>query len=480
MPDYDLAVIGAGAAGLSVTAAAAQLGLNVVLIERERMGGDCLNVGCVPSKALLAAAHAASAARAAERFGVRLPAARTDWPKIDWPQIDWEALRAHVHGAIAAIEPMDSAARYRALGATVLEGEARFLDPATIAADGRTVTARRYVVAAGSRAVLPPIPGLERVPALTHAGLFATLPRAAHLLVLGGGRVGLEMAAAYAGLGCRVTVVEQGQIAAGEDTELVDALRAALVRQGVRFAEGAAVIAASAGPTLHLADGVRITGSHLLVAAGRAPNLEALALDAGGIAYGPNGIATRRDLRSTTNRRVYAAGDIADPDGLGPRGFTHVGSYHAAVIVRRAIFRVPARVDYAALPRVIYTAPELAQVGLTEAEVRERGGVPRVLRWPLAENDRAIAERDVAGMVKLVVVRGRVVGAGILAPHAGEMIGQWALAIAARTRLSTLAGLIAPYPTRAEAGKRAAGSYFAASLFSPRIRTLARALARLP
>jgi pyruvate/2-oxoglutarate dehydrogenase complex dihydrolipoamide dehydrogenase (E3) component len=470
MPDFDLAVIGAGAAGLSVTAAAAQLGLRVVLIERGRMGGDCLNAGCVPSKALLAAGHAAAAARGAGRFGIRLSE----------PSIDWDAVAAHVRGAIDAITPMDSVARYRALGATVMQSEARFLDPDTLSVDGRRLTARRFVIAAGSSAAMPPIPGLSAVDALTNETLFATLPRPSHLLILGGGPVGLEMAAAHAALGCKVTLVEQATIAGTEDPELVDALRRVLRRQGVTIREGAAVLAVEAGPTLVLADGARIVGSHLLVAVGRQPNLEALALDAANVRAGPRGIATDVGLRSPTNRRVYAAGDIADPVGLGPRAFTHVAGCHAAIIVRRAIFRLPARLDYAALPRVIYTAPELAQVGMTEAEARAAGLKPRVLRWPLAENDRAIVEQDTAGMVKLVVARGRVVGAGILAPHAGEMIGQWTLAIAARVKLSMLAGLILPYPTRAEAGKRAAGSYFMASLFSPRVRTLVRWLGRLP
>jgi pyruvate/2-oxoglutarate dehydrogenase complex dihydrolipoamide dehydrogenase (E3) component len=470
MPDFDIAVIGAGAAGLTVTAAAAQLGLRVALIERDRMGGDCLNAGCVPSKALLAAGHAAQAARRAGRFGIGLPE----------PAIDWQAVAAHVRGTIAAIEPMDSEARYRAMGATVMRGEARFLDPDSIAVDGQRLTARRYVIAAGSRPAVPPIPGLGAVPSLTNATLFERLPQPSHLLILGGGPMGLEMAAAHAALGCRVTLVEQAAIAGTEDPELADVLRGALRRLGVALLEGTPVVAVAAGPTLILADGQRIAGSHLLVAAGRRPNLEALALEAGNVRAGPRGIATDRQLRSPTNRRVYAAGDIADPAGLGPRAFTHVGAYHAAIIVRRAIFHLPARLDYRALPRVIYTDPELAQVGMTEAEARAAGLMPYVLRWPLAENDRAIAERDTDGMVKLVVARGRVVGAGIVAPHAGEMIGQWALAIAARVRLSTLAGLMLPYPTRADAGKRAAASYFADTLFSARVRALARALSRLP
>ncbi len=470
MAAFDLAVVGAGAGGLSVAAVAARLGLRVALIERGAMGGDCLNAGCVPSKALLAAAHAAEAARRAGRFGIGL----------DAPRIAWDAVRAHVQGVIAEIAPADSAARYRALGATVIAGEARFLDPATLAVDGKPLTARRIVLAVGSRPLIPPIPGLDRVPFLTNETLFDLAEAPAHLLILGGGPIGLEMADAHAGLGCQVSVVEAGRIAGREDPELVDGLRAALTGLGVAILEGVGVSAVEPGPVLVLADGRRIAGSHLLVAAGRRPNLEALALAAGGVRAGPAGIATDRGLRSLTNRRVYAVGDVADPWGIGPRAFTHLAGHHAGIVIRRAVFRLPASVSDAALPRVTYTAPELAQVGRTEAEACAAGLAVQILRWPLAENDRARAERDTAGLVKLVVHRGRVVGAGILAPHAGEMIGAWTLAIARRLPLSALAGMIVPYPTRAEAAVRAAGTFYLDRLFAPRTRRLAGWLARLP
>jgi pyruvate/2-oxoglutarate dehydrogenase complex dihydrolipoamide dehydrogenase (E3) component len=470
MADYDLAVIGAGAAGLSVTAVAAQLGLRVALIERGRMGGDCLNFGCVPSKALLATAHAATAARGAGRLGLRLPV----------PEVDWEAVRAHVHGVIAAIEPMDSAARFRGLGAEVLQGEARFVAPDALDVDGKRLSAKRIVIAAGSRAAVPAIEGLDQVAYLTNATLFDLAEQPEHLVILGGGPIGLEMAQAYAALGSRVTVVEAARIAGREDPELVAGLRTVLAAQGVRLLEGVAVTAVEPGPALRLADGRSIAGSHLLVAAGRQPNLEALALDAGNVRAGPSGIATDLGLRSVSNRRVYAVGDIADPRGIGPRAFTHVGSYHAGIVIRRALFRLPARMDYAALPRVTYTNPELAQVGVTEAEARAAGHRISVLRWPLTENDRATAERDTVGLVKLIVARNRVIGAGILAPHAGEMIGQWALAIARRLPLRALAGLVLPYPTRAEAGKRAASTYFMPGLFSPRTKSVVRWLMKLP
>jgi pyruvate/2-oxoglutarate dehydrogenase complex dihydrolipoamide dehydrogenase (E3) component len=474
MPDFDLAVIGAGAAGLTVTAVAAQLGLRVALIERGRMGGDCLNSGCVPSKALLAAAHAVRSARHAGAFGVRLPPA----------EVDWAAVQAHVQGVIATIAPMDSAARFRAMGATVLAGEARFTAPDTLAVtgpDARTLTARRIVIAAGSRAAIPPVPGLDRVPYVTHESLFTLDPKPAHLLILGGGPIGLEMAQAHAALGCRVTLVEAERIAGREDPELAAGLRIALAADGVDLIEGVAVTRVEAGPVLILADGRSIAGSHLLVAAGRRPNIESLGLEAGGIRAGAGGIATDAGLRSLSNRRVFAAGDIADPAGLGPRAFTHVGSYHAGIIIRRALFRLPAKLDYSALPRVTYTDPELAQVGLTEAEAPAAGHDIRILRWPLAENDRAQAERHTEGLAKLIVTPGgRILGCGILAPHAGEMIGTWTLAIGQGLKLAALAGMIVPYPTLAEAPKRAAGQFFVPKLFSAGARRLVRLLARLP
>ena len=470
MPEFDLAVVGAGASGLSVTAVAAQLGLRVALIERDRMGGDCLNFGCVPSKALLAASHAAQAARAATRFGIRLPE----------PEIDWDAVQEHVHGVIAAIAPTDSEARFRALGATVLRGEARFVTPDALLIDGRRITSRRIVIAAGSTAAVPPIPGLDRVPYLTNTTMFDLKPRPDHLLILGGGPIGVEMADAFVGLGSRVTIVEAATITGKEDPELVAGLRDCLVARGVTVLESAKVTAVEPGPTLVLADGSRIIGSHLLVAVGRRPNLDALDLATGNVQTSRAGIVTDRGLRSLTNRRVYAVGDIADPLGIGPRAFTHAGSYHAGIVIRRALFRLPAQIDYAALPRVIYTWPELAQVGMTEAEARAAGHRVAILRWPLADNDRATAESETSGLVKLVVAGSRVLGAGILAPNAGEMIGLWTLAIARRVKLGVLASLIAPYPTRSEAGKRAAGNFFVPQLFAPRTKALLRLLARLP
>jgi pyruvate/2-oxoglutarate dehydrogenase complex dihydrolipoamide dehydrogenase (E3) component len=336
------------------------------------------------------------------------------------------------------------------------------------------------VIATGSRPAAPPIPGLDAVPHWTNATLFELTEQPEHLLILGGGPVGLEMADAFAALGCRVTIVEAATVAARDDPELVAGLRLALRQRGITIIEHAAVASAEAGPTLVLRDGRRIAGSHLLVATGRRPNVESLDLAAVGVAASKAGVVTDAGLRCPTNRRVYAMGDIADPVGIGPRAFTHVGLYHAGIIIRRAIFRLPARLDYKALPRVIYTSPELAQTGMTEAEAKAAGLRCHFPRWPVSENDRAVAERDEAGLVKLVVSGNRVVGAGILAPNAGEMISLWSLVIARRIPLSAVTGMIMPYPTRSEAGKRAAGSFFAEKLFSARTKRVVRLLNWLP
>jgi pyruvate/2-oxoglutarate dehydrogenase complex dihydrolipoamide dehydrogenase (E3) component len=479
MPDFDVVVIGAGAAGLSVAAISAGLGLKVAMVERHRMGGDCLNYGCVPSKALLAAAHAAAEARSAGRFGLRLPP----------PEVDWAGVRAHVHGAIARIAPNDSAARFRGMGVEVVEASAHFLGPGAVEAGGRRLGFRRCVVAAGSAAIVPELPGLDGVPWLTNETIFDLEEPPGHLVILGGGPIGLEMAQAHARLGCRVTVLEGGERIAGrEDAELVEGMRHALRADGVEIRERARVARLdppedrTRGVVAVLEDGSRVAGTHLLLAIGRAPRLSGLDLPAGNVAATPRGIATGRNLRSTSNSRVWAVGDIADPEGLGPRAFTHVASQHAGIVVRSMLFRLPTRLDYDALPRVTYTDPELAQIGLTEAEAREAGHRDvTVLRWPLSENDRAIAEGRPEGLVKLVVGRkGRLLGAGILAPRAGEMAGLYGLMIGRKLPLSALAGMVLPYPTLSEAGKRAAGDFYTPRLLSPTTKRLIGWLKRLP
>lgn len=465
--ETDICVIGAGSGGLSVAAGAVQMGARTVLIERGRMGGDCLNVGCVPSKSLLAAGRHADAVRQAHRFGIG----------VTVPEIDFGRVHDHVHGVIGAIAPHDSVERFEGLGVRVIKASACFTAPDTVEANGHVVKARRFVVATGSRPGVPPIPGIEDVAYLTNESLFERRTRPTRLIVIGGGPIGLEMAQAHRRLGSEVVVLEKAGILPKDDPELVDIVRHRLSSEGIAVREGVEirrVERSGDGVAVTLTDGngeTRIEGSDILVAAGRRPNLESLGLDAAGVAYDAKGIRTDDRLR-TTNRRIYAMGDVAG----GPQ-FTHVAGYQAGIVIRNALFRLPAKVDYTALPWVTFTDPELAHVGLTEAEARRRHGDIRVLRWSFAENDRAQAERATEGLVKVVVLpRGRIVGASIAGPNAGELIHLWVLAIGRKLGISAIAGMIAPYPTLGEVSKRAAGSFFTPRLFGAGTRRLVRFL----
>jgi len=467
--NVDICVIGAGSGGLSVAAGASQMGAATALIEKGRMGGDCLNYGCVPSKALLAAGHAAEAVRRAPDFGVG----------AGTPVIDDAGVYGHVRNTIAAIAPNDSVERFEGLGVTVIQAAGRFTAPREVEAGGTRITARRVVVATGSSAFVPPIPGLEAVPFLTNESIFdlEAVPR--HLIVIGGGPIGIEMAQAHRHLGADVTVLEMFAIMPKDDPELVDVVRTRLKREGIDIREGAQI-----NRVEKTGDGVRVVlttddgeaaveGSHMLVATGRRANVDGLDLEKAGIAYSPKGIEVDARLR-TTNKKVYAIGDVA-----GSYQFTHMAAYHAGIVIRNALFRLPAKADTRAVPWVTYTAPELAQVGLTEDMARQQAGDIRVLRWPFAENDRAQAERETDGMIKVVTTaKGRILGAGIVGARAGELIHPWVLAVQQKMKIGAMANMIAPYPTLGEVGKRAAGSFYTASLFSERTRKIVRFLSK--
>jgi pyruvate/2-oxoglutarate dehydrogenase complex dihydrolipoamide dehydrogenase (E3) component len=467
--DVDICVIGAGSGGLSVAAGAVQMGASVALVEKGKMGGDCLNYGCVPSKALLAAGHAAEAVRRARRFGVTASAAA----------IDPAGVYGHVRETIAAIAPVDSVERFEGMGVKVIQAQGRFSEHRTVTADGVRITARRIVVATGSSAFVPPIPGLDRVPYLTNESLFDLSAVPEHLVVIGGGPVGIEMAQAHRHLGARVTVLEMASILPHDDPELVAPLRRRLIEDGIDVREGVTVTGvekAGNGVAVVIAgDGAetRVDGTHVLVAAGRRPTVDGLDLDKAGIDFDAKGIKVNARLR-TTNRRVYAVGDVA-----GGYQLTHMANHHAGIIIRNILFRLPSRIEARVVPWVTYTAPELAQVGPTEAAARRDGADIRILRWPFADNDRARAEGDIDGLVKVVTTpRGRIVGAGIVGPRAGELIQTWVLAMAEGLKIGAVAKMIVPYPTLGEVNKRAAGSFFTPMLFGERTRRLVRFLRR--
>ena len=466
----DLCVIGAGSGGLTVAAGAARMGARVVLIERGRMGGDCLNYGCVPSKSLIAAANAAHAHRASGLLGV---AGRE-------PEVDYQAVMAHVRRTIAAIAPNDSEERFTGLGVRVIRAHGRFTGPAEVVAGDTTVAARRFVVATGSSPAVPSVPGLDTAPYLTNETLWDldTLP--ATLAVLGGGPVGIELAQAYHRLGSRVVVLEAAQALGREDPEMAAVALDRLRAEGVEIREKAEIAGVSGREgalRLTLNGGEMLEASHLLVAAGRRPNVEDLGLDAAGVRYEASGVAIDSGLRSVSNRRVYAIGDVA-----GGLQFTHMANHHASLVLRSALFRLPVRFREEQVPRVTFTDPEIAHVGLTEAAARDRHGDRiEIHRFPFAESDRALAEGKTPGLVKVVAGRrGRILGCSIVGPQAGELIHPWAMGLGAGVGLKAMASYVAPYPTLGEASKRAAGAYYAARLFgAPWIRRAVRLLARL-
>lgn len=468
----DICVIGAGSAGLTVAAAAAAFGVPVVLVEKGEMGGDCLNYGCVPSKALIAAANHVASAREAAAFGVG----------IAEPKVDFGRVNRHVRAVIAAIAPNDSVARFEAMGVTVLREAARFIDGRTVEAGPYRIRARRFVVATGSSPLIPPIEGLDTVSYMTNETLFERTRKPQHLVIIGGGPIGVEMAQAHRRLGAAVTVIEGATILGNEDPEIVALVRQRLQSEGVEILENTsvrkveqrgktriAVIADSDGEEART-----IQGTDLLVATGRRPNVEELGLDESGIRHDKRGIEVKRNLR-TSNRRVYAIGDVV----AGGLRFTHVGNYQAGLVLQQILFRLPAKEDRTALPRVTFLDPELAHVGLTEAEARQRHRRVGILRWPLSENDRAQAERRVEGLIKLVVGRrGRVLGATVYGHAAGEMISFWTLAITRKMTVADIRGYVAPYPTFSEIGKRAAIAYYGPATRKPLVRRLVAFLRR--
>ena len=358
----DLCIIGAGSGGLAVAAGAVQMGASVVLIEKGKMGGDCLNYGCVPSKSLIAAGKAAQTVRTAGRFGVN----------GHEPAIDFAAVHAHVHGVIAAIAPNDSEERFVGLGVRVLREPARFVGPREVEAAGQRVRARRFVIATGSSPAVPPVPGLAETPHLTNETIFDLTERPEHLIVLGGGPIGCELAQAYRRLGARTTVLQRSAILPKDDPAAIEVVRRQLLDEGVDLRERVQVASVEregngVAVTVRQAEAEeRIVGSHLLVAVGRQANVEGLDLEAAGVDYSPKGIGVDARLR-TSNRRIYAIGDVA-----GGYQFTHVAAHHAGIVIRNALFKLPAKSDTRALPWVTYTEPELAQVGLTEPLARER------------------------------------------------------------------------------------------------------------
>ena len=474
--DTDICVIGGGSGGLSVAAGAVQMGARVVLVEPGPMGGDCLNFGCVPSKALISAAKTAHQMRHCQHLGVQ--AAKVT--------VDMAGVARHVQSVIDAIAPHDSVERFESLGVKVIQQKGQFIAPDKVKAGDEVITAKYFVLATGSTAFIPPLSGLEQTPYLTNHSIFQQATPMEHLLVLGGGPIGLELAQAHRRLGARVSVFEMMRCMAKDDAECAKVVVDQLRHEGVEIYQGyQAKSVQKYGDVIRLSiarlDDAKteqvIEGSHLLVATGRRAMTDGLGLEAAGIAYSPRGIEVNASLR-TSNRRVFAIGDV-----IGHYQFTHTAGYHAGVVIRQMLLRLPVKAKNHAMPWVTYTDPELAHVGESEHEAVQRLGRDRirVVSWSFADNDRAQTEAKTQGKIKVVTDRrGRVLGVDIVGQHAGELILPWQKMVAKRQKISQMAGVIAPYPTRSEISKRIAGQYFTPMLYGTRMHTIVRLLLRLP
>lgn len=468
--DYDIGIVGGGSAGLTVAAGAGRLGARTILFDRAgRLGGDCLHFGCVPSKALIRSASVwAEGARTGD-YGL---------PILDRPAVDLGKVMDRVAKVIEKIGERDSAERFRALGVDVSYGAPAFTDPHTVECEGRRISARKWVIATGSRPVAPPVEGLAETGFLTNETVFALRELPTRLAVVGGGPVGLELAQAFSRLGSDVTVIEfLPAILAAEDGDVTEVLAMRLMAEGVTLRCATRVArAGKSGGTVRLtlagADsspaGV-LDCDAVLVAAGRAPNVDGMGLEHAGVDYSQKGIPT--DARMRTNAgHIYACGDV---NGKYP--FTHVAGQEGSVALANMAFRLPRKIDYRLTPWVVYTDPEVAGVGLCEKEAGRLNVPCRTVLERFAENDRAVADGRAEGMIKLILSpRGKLLGVRIVGHRAGELIAEWTLAMSAGVRLSTVSQLMHPYPGYAEISRRAAGAWFAPKIFSERTRRFLR------
>jgi pyruvate/2-oxoglutarate dehydrogenase complex dihydrolipoamide dehydrogenase (E3) component len=460
---YNLVVIGAGTAGLVAAAGAAGLGAKVALIERRLMGGDCLNVGCVPSKALIRSARLLAELRGAERFGVRVPPGT---------EVDFPAMMERMRGIRAAISPHDSAARFRDLGVDVFLGSARFLSRDSVDVGGQTLTFSRACISTGARASAPPIPGLQEAGYLTNETVFSLTELPRRLAVIGAGPIGCELAQTFARFGSEVYLIEaMDRVLPNEDPEASEIVRAALLRDGVRLmccGKNVRITRTEEGKQFSVdSDDAHydLTVDEILVGAGRRPNVEALGLESAGVQYGAQGIEVN-DFLQTTNPHIYAAGDVCSR-----YKFTHAADAMARIVIQNALFFGRKRAGALTIPWCTYTDPEVAQVGLTPHGAQQRGIEIDTYKVELSRVDRALLDGETEGFLKVHVRRGTgtILGATLVARHAGEMISEITLAMATGAGLGTIAGVIHPYPTQAEIIKRAADAYNRTRL-TPRIK----------
>lgn len=466
----DLAIIGGGAGGLSLASGCSQLGLNVVLVESGKMGGDCLNTGCVPSKSLLAAAKSFYHMQHAAQFGIHAQGLSVDFPQV----------MNHVHQVIANIAEHDSVARFESFGVHVIQASGQFLTPDSFQVGNQIIRAKRFAIATGSSPFIPPIPGIDSVPYLTNESIFDLKELPDHLIVIGGGPIGCELAQAFAMLGSKVTILEGLNILPKDDADCVAVIRHALEHMNIAIYEHINVQqikphsdASIAVAIEHQGTPLTITGSHLLIATGRRANVNGLDLEKASVHYTPKGISVNHYLQ-TSNKKIYAIGDVT-----GPYQFTHMAGYQAGIALRNIVFKWPAKVNYQAVPWVTYTEPELAHVGLISTDAQNRPDL-NIIELPFVDNDRAQTERTLNGKIKIITnQKAHILGVTIVGPQAGELILPWVMAIREQKTLRSFTDVIAPYPTLSELSKRVAGEFYKPKLFSDKTRWLVRWLQKL-
>jgi pyruvate/2-oxoglutarate dehydrogenase complex dihydrolipoamide dehydrogenase (E3) component len=463
--DYDIGIIGGGAAGLTIASGSAQLGAKTLLVEKEKeLGGDCLHYGCVPSKTLIKTAHVYHLMKSAAMFGL---------PPGEVPPVAFKAVADRIRSVINTIQKHDSEDRFCGLGAKVMFGDARFIDPHTVLIEGKAFSAKTWAIASGSSAAIPPIPGLAQTSYITNRELFSLGHLPESMIVLGGGPIGAEMSQAFCRLGTRVTIVDMAdRILSREDADLSEIVQERLAAEGVIFHLGSTIesvrdLRSTREVTIKKPSGqtCRLTAEALLVALGRRPNTETLGLTEIGVAFSHGGIVVDNRLR-TTQKHIFAAGDVT-----GAYQFTHAAGYEGGVVIGNAIFHLPRKVDYTHFPWCTYCDPELAGIGMNEKAAKAAGIPYSVWTEAFTNNDRSLAEGEMTGKIKLILnAKEAPIGVQIVGPRAGDLISEWVAALNGKVKLSTLAAAVHPYPTLGEINKRVAGNFFAPKIFSEKVK----------
>ena len=462
--DYDIGVIGGGAAGLTVTAGAAQLGARTLLVEKENeLGGDCLHYGCVPSKTLIKSAHVYHLMKHSRKFGL---------PVMELPPVDFREISKRIRSVIATIQHHDSKERFCKLGAQVEFGQPAFADEHSIRMNGNTYSAKKWVIATGSSALVPPIRGLDETPHITNKEIFYLDRLPESMIILGGGPIGSELSQAFNRLGTRVSLVDMApQILGKDDPDMADFVRDVLRSEGVTFYLNSAIeevkdLGGEKEVRIKTKDGntISLKAETILVALGRGANTSGLGLEDIGIEFDRLGIKVDQRLR-TNHKHIYAAGDIN-----GGYQFTHAAGYEGGIVVSNAIFRLPRKVDYTFLPWCTYTDPPLGSIGMNEGSAGKAGIDYTVWSEEFKDNDRSLAEGEAIGRIKMILnEKEKPIGVQIFGPHAGDLLAEWVAVLNGKVKLSTLASAVHPYPTIGEINKKVVGTFFSPKIFSEKV-----------